>query len=184
MTDKNSYTQLSKFLSLVLRHKPEEVGIELDPNGWTNVKELIQKMNSHGKQIDLETLEIIIETNNKRRFSFNGDKSLVRANQGHSVEVDLGYSTKVPPKKLFHGTGAKYVESIYETGIQKRNRHHVHLSKDVETAISVGQRHGKAVIFEILSHEMFKEGFEFFESENGVWLTDEIPVRFMRRIEV
>ncbi len=182
MIDKKYHTKLSKFLSLVLRHKPGEIGIELDSNGWTDINTLIEKMNSYGKQIDIETLEVILETNNKNRFSFNEDKSLIRANQGHSIEIDLGYTTKIPPMRLFHGTGAKYVDSIYKTGIKKKNRHHVHLSKDVETALSVGQRHGKPVIFEVLADEMTKEGFKFYESENGVWLTDEIPIRFIREI--
>lgn len=183
MIDKKYHTKLSKFLSLVLRHKPEEIGIDLDSNGWTDVNSLIEKMNSYGKHIDFETLEVILETNNKKRFSFNEDKSLIRANQGHSIEIDLGYKNCIPPKILFHGTGAKYVDNIYKTGIKKKNRHHVHLSKDIETALSVGQRHGKPVIFEIFAEEMAKEGFEFFESENGVWLTDEIPVTFIRKIE-
>ena len=183
MVDKKGYTQLSKFLSLVLRHNPDAIGIELDSNGWADVKDLIEKMNSSGKHIDLETLEAIIETSSKKRFRFNEDKSLIRASQGHSIEIDLGYEAKVPPRRLFHGTGAKYVDSIYESGIQKRNRHHVHLSKDIETALSVGQRHGRPVVFEILTDEMTQEGFDFYESENGVWLTDEIPARFIRRIE-
>ncbi len=183
MIDTKHHTKLSKFLSLVLRHKPEEIGLELDPNGWTNVEELILKMNQYGKQIDFETLEVILETNNKKRFRFNEDKSLIRANQGHSIEIDLGYVPKIPLAILYHGTGAKYVDSIYKQGIKKKNRHHVHLSKDIETAKSVGQRHGKPVIFEIMTDDMVKEGFEFFESENGVWLTDEVPVRFIRKIE-
>lgn len=160
MIERKYHTKLSKFLSLVLRHKPEEIGIQLDANGWTDVNVLLEKMNAYGKQIDFETLEVILEINNKKRFGFNEDKSLIRANQGHSVEIDLGYKTKIPPKRLFHGTGAKYVDRIYKTGIKKKNRHHVHLSKDVETALSVGQRHGKPVIFEILTDEMTKEGFE------------------------
>ncbi len=183
MIDKKYHTKLSRFLSLVLRHKPEEIGIKLDPNGWTNVTILISKMNSYGKNIDVETLEEILKTNNKKRFSFNEDKSLIRANQGHSIDIDLGYKTKIPPKKLFHGTAAKYVDSIYKTGIKKKNRHHVHLSKDFKTALSVGQRHGKPVVFEILTGQMIKEGFEFYESENGVWLTDEVPVKFIRKLE-
>ncbi len=183
MIDKKYYTKLSKFLSLVLRHKPEEIGIELDSNGWTDVKSLIEKMNSYGKHIDIETLEVILETNNKKRFSFNKNKSLIRANQGHSLEIDLGYKTKTPPNRLFHGIGAKYVDSICKTGIKKKNRHHIHLSKDLETALLVGQRHGKPVIFEILTEEMTNEGFKFYESENGVWLTDEVPVRFIRKVE-
>ncbi len=182
MIDKK-YEKNSKFLSFVLRHKPEEIGIKLDVNGWVNVETLIAKMNAHGKQMDIKTLEHIVETNNKKRFSFNTDKSLIRANQGHSIVVDLAYEPVKPPKILFHGTGIKNVDSIYETGIKKMNRHHVHLSKDIETALAVGQRHGKPVIFEILSEEMYNAGFEFYQSENGVWLTKEIPVKFIKIIE-
>ncbi len=156
MIDKKIYVKHSKFLSLVLRHKPEEIEIKLDVNGWVNVETLIAKMNAHGKQMDIKTLEHIVETNNKKRFSFNTDKSLIRANQGHSIVVDLAYKPTKPPKTLFHGTGIKNVDSIYETGIKKKNRHHVHLSKDIETALAVGQRHGKPVIFEILSEELIK----------------------------
>ncbi|MCG8702451.1 MAG: RNA 2'-phosphotransferase [Bacteroidales bacterium] len=183
MIDKKHHTKLSKFLSMVLRHKPEVIEITLDSNGWTSVSQLLEKMNSYGKQIDFETLEVILETNNKKRFSFNEDKTKIRANQGHSVEIELGYERKYPPSVLYHGTSDKNVVSIYKSGIQKKKRHHVHLSKDIETAKSVGQRHGKPVIFEILTEEMHNEGYEFFESKNGVWLTDEIPVRFIRKME-
>ncbi len=183
MIDEKQCTKLSKFLSLVLRHKPQEIGIRLDSNGWVSVTELLEKMNSYGKAIDFETLEIILETNNKKRFRFNEDKTRIRANQGHSVTVDLGYKAKMPPAILYHGTANKNVASIYKSGIKKANRHHVHLSKDIETAISVGQRHGQVVVFEILSGEMMKEGFEFYESDNGVWLTDAIPARFIREAE-
>lgn len=183
MADKKNYTKLSKFLSLVLRHKPREIGITLNSMGWTNTAELIINMNKYGKNIDLRTLEIIVETDNKKRYSFNADKTMIRANQGHSVEVDLGYKSQKPPKKLYHGTGQKYVDSIYKSGIKKQNRHHVHLSIDIETAKSVGQRHGSPTIFEINTEKMLEEGFEFYESENGVWLTDEIPVKYLKRIE-
>src|SRR5690606_14174746 len=114
MIDKNYHTKLSKFLSLILRHRPEEIGIRLDSNGWTNVDELIEKMNAYSRHIDFETLEIILETNNKKRFSFNEDKSLIRASQGHSIEIDLGYTNQKPPEILFHGTSEKSVKSILE----------------------------------------------------------------------
>ena len=183
MVDKKHHAKLSKFLSLVLRHQPELIGIDLDAHGWTGVDKLLAQMKAHGKQIDFEALELILETNNKKRFSFNEDKTQIRANQGHSIDVDLGYTAKTPPSTLYHGTGKKHVDSIYQSGIQKRNRHHVHLSKDIATAVSVGQRHGKPVVFEILTQEMIGEGFEFYESENGVWLTDEVPTRFIRKLE-
>jgi putative RNA 2'-phosphotransferase len=178
--DKKYYTKISKFLSLVLRHKPNEIEIKLDSNGWTDVTQLISQMNTYGKEIDFETLEIIVETNAKRRFSFNDDKSLIRASQGHSIVIDLGYISKTPPSVLYHGTGRKYLDSIYKLGIQKKNRHHVHLSKDIETAKSVGQRHGNPVIFEIMTMEMVEDGFEFFESENGIWLTDNVPINYLK----
>ncbi|MCG8573640.1 MAG: RNA 2'-phosphotransferase [Flavobacteriales bacterium] len=173
--------RISKFLSLILRHNPGKVGIKLDKNGWVKVDELLLKINTKGIRITFEELEFIVDTNNKKRFGFNEDKSMIRANQGHSVEIDLGYEAKIPPTVLYHGTGEKYVNSILESGIQKRNRHHVHLSKDVETAKMVGQRHGKPFIFEILTEAMVHDGFVFFESKNGVWLTEEIPVNYLKR---
>lgn len=175
-----THIKLSKYLSLVLRHKPEALGITLDTNGWTDVKVLLEKMNSTGKKIGIDTLKTIVETNNKKRFTFNEDFTLIRANQGHSIEVDLGFKPKTPPEILYHGTGDKNVESILKEGLHKRNRQHVHLSKDVETARNVGQRHGKPVIFEIQTEDMLRDGFEFYESKNGVWLTDAVPVKYIR----
>ena len=184
MIDKKYHTKLSKFMSLVLRHKPEEIGIVLDANGWTAVNDLMAGMNSYGKEIDFETLELIVRTNSKQRFAFNGDKSMIRANQGHSIGVDLGFTPKNPPAILYHGTGAGFVGSIYKAGIRKMKRDHVHLSPDVETAVSVGQRHGKPVVFEILTADMVNDGFSFYEAENGVWLTAEVPVKYIRKIEL
>jgi len=183
MKGEKQYTKLSRFLSLVLRHKPEKIGISLDAKGWADVNELIAKMSSFGKHIDFETLEHVVEIDNKQRYSFNTDKSKIRANQGHSIEIELGYIPEPPPKILYHGTGNKYVNSIYKTGIQKRNRHHVHLSMDIETAIDVGQRHGMPYVFEVLAEEMVKDGFTFYKSENGVWLTDHVPVKYLRKCE-
>lgn len=183
MIDKKQHTKLSRFLSLVLRHKPEEIGLNLDTNGWADVKELITKMNAYGKAIDFETLELIIDTNDKKRFSLSEDKTRIRANQGHSIKIDLGYEAKIPPAVLYHGTGSKFVDSIYKSGIKKKNRHHVHLSPDIATARTVGQRHGQPVIFEVATGLMHKEGFVFYESENGVWLTEEVPVRFLKKVD-
>lgn len=179
--NKVDHTRLSKFLSLVLRHKPEEIGLELDSQGWADVQDLLVKMNAKRKNINFETLEDIVATNNKKRFAFNDDKTLIRASQGHSVTIELGYEPKMPPEILYHGTASKNVDGIYELGIKKGSRHHVHLSKDIKTASAVGQRHGKPVIFEIAAQEMHKEGYLFYESENGVWLTEEVPVRFLRK---
>jgi len=136
-------------------------------------------MNTFSEKIDFETLEVIIETNDKKRFSFNEDKTLIRANQGHSINIDLGYEPKEPPTILFHGTADKSVESILKTGIEKRNRQHVHLSKDKETAIKVGQRHGKPIILEIHSLKMSQNGYEFYLSDNNVWLTEFVPVEYI-----
>ncbi|MEN7551770.1 RNA 2'-phosphotransferase [Rapidithrix thailandica] len=176
-------TKLSKFLSLVLRHQPETIGIQLDENGWTEVATLLEKMNKYGKKIHLKQLHEVVATNNKKRFAFNGDQTLIRANQGHSVKVDLGYSPQQPPETLFHGTGHRSVDSIFRTGLEKRDRHHVHLSVDEQTARKVGQRHGKPVILEVLSGQMYKDGFEFFVSDNGVWLTEKIPAIYLRKSE-
>ncbi|HFA48947.1 MAG TPA: RNA 2'-phosphotransferase [Bacteroidetes bacterium] len=181
MIDKKHHKKLSKFLSLVLRHKPETIGIELDENGWTDIDGLISKIKKYGKPIDTETLELIVKTSDKQRFAINKDGNKIRANQGHSVKIELGYKPKCPPEILYHGTGNKYVESILKTGLVKRNRHHVHLSTNMETAISVGKRHGKPVVFEVLAKKMHGDGFEFFLSENGVWLTDMVPVTYLRK---
>jgi putative RNA 2'-phosphotransferase len=180
MKSEKNYTSLSKFLSLVLRHKPQTIGIELNAQGWTNVDILIAKMNQSGKMFDLEILKEIVRTDNKKRYTFNDDMTMIRASQGHSVDVELGYKPAAPPDILFHGTAEKFVDSILKSGLQKRSRHHVHLSKDQETAVKVGQRHGKPVVFEVSARKMFAKGFEFYESDNGVWLCDEVPVEFLK----
>ena len=179
ITEKEN-ARISKFLSYVLRHQPDAIGIELDENGWTDVGLLIQKASKSGMKFDLEILKHIVETNNKKRFALNETFSMIRANQGHSVEVELGYAAKEPPEILYHGTGEKYVESIMKVGLEKKNRHHVHLTTELQTAISVGSRHGKPVVFEVLSMQMHKEKMEFYLSENGVWLTEHVPVMYMR----
>lgn len=183
MINERLHTKLSKFLSLVLRHKPEIIGISLSEQGWVDTEALIQKMNEYGKQIDLETLSSIVDTNNKKRFGFNDDKSKIRANQGHSLDINLGYVPKIPPDILYHGTARKNIKSIFKIGLKKRNRHQVHLSKDIETAFKVGQRHGKPVVLKILAKEMHQGGFKFFESENKVWLTDNVPIEYLTKNE-
>lgn len=170
---------ISRFLSLVLRHKPETAGIELDPQGWVDVKILIQRINEHGIQLNREMLDHIVATNPKKRFAYNENCDRIRASQGHSVEVDLGYVAQKPPDILYHGTGEKWVESILKTGLEKKSRSHVHLSADHETAKIVGSRHGKPFIFLIRADEMHAAGFQFFLSENGVWLTDKVPVNYI-----
>lgn len=172
----------SKFLSLVLRHKPELIGLELDAGGWAGVDELIEKFRAHGKDLDSEELKKLVETNDKKRFSFNNDRSKIRANQGHSIQVDLDLQPQVPPQFLYHGTTERFVTNIFLSGLQKMKRQHVHLSNNPSTAIEVGRRHGKPVVFEISAGSMYRDDYIFYLSENGVWLTDEVPVAYMKRI--
>ena len=176
-----SEVQISKFLSLVLRHKPETIGIQLDQNGWADVDKLLEKSNSYGVRIDRETLNHIVATNSKKRFAFNESFDKIRASQGHSVDIELGYISQKPPEILYHGTGESSVQSILETGLAKRNRQHVHLSSDIKTAIKVGQRHGKPVVLKVLAGKMYDDKFEFFLSDNGVWLTDNVPAKYLKR---
>lgn len=182
MTPDKHLKHISKFLSLVLRHKPELIGIQLDQSGWTDVKELIEKVNRHGIDLDRDILNHIVATNSKKRFAFNESLEKIRASQGHSLDIELGYTSQKPPDILYHGTGVKYVESILKTGLEKRDRQHVHLSRDVETAIQVGQRHGKPFVFRVLAEKMHGSNFQFFLSENGVWLTDHVPVEFLEGV--
>ncbi len=179
--ERKEHKRISKLLSLVLRHKPERIGIELDRNGWTDTAALIAKINGYGEKIDFKTLEDVVQTNDKKRFSFNKDKSRIRANQGHSITIDLNYSEKEPPEFLYHGTATKSLDSIYKEGLKKQKRHHVHLSFDEKTAVLVGKRHGTPIVLKILAKEMFEQGFVFYESENGVWLTEAVPVKYIRR---
>ncbi len=169
----------SKFLSLILRHRPETIGLSLDPNGWAEVSELIVKLRQHAHPLDFQDLKIIVETSDKQRFAFSEDFKKIRANQGHSVKVDLGLLPVTPPEWLFHGTATQNIASIKASGLHRAERHHVHLSPDENTALQVGGRHGKAVVLKIHAGEMQRAGFVFFKSENGVWLTEEVPVQFI-----
>lgn len=180
MKNQNKVVKISKFLSLVLRHRPEKIGLELDENGWTSVADLLEKMNKKGTRIDIETLKFVVENNDKKRFAFNDNQTQIRANQGHSLKVDLGYKPQTPPAMLFHGTATRFVDSIMKSGLEKRNRHHVHLSLNFETATSVGGRHGKVIILDVLAKEMHNDGFKFFCSDNNVWLTDNVPTKYLR----
>lgn len=173
--------ELSKFISMILRHKPEVIGITLDEHGWANVDELIEGIGKT-QYIDMKILEDIVRTDNKKRYSFNDDKTLIRANQGHSVNVDVELESKVPLPVLYHGTGLKYTESIDKEGLISKSRLYVHLSEDVETAIKVGNRHGKAVVYKVNALDMYNQGYEFFLSVNGVWLTRRVPVQFLEKM--
>jgi putative RNA 2'-phosphotransferase len=183
MISENENKRISKLLSLVLRHSPDTIGITLDENGWTETTILIDKITDSGVSINMDVLKYVVDSNAKKRFAFNETFNLIRANQGHSVDIELGYSPKQPPAILYHGTGAGSVSEIEKTGLLKMSRHHVHLSADVETAMKVGQRHGRPVVFEILAGEMFLNKFEFYMADNGVWLTDHVPVNFIRRAQ-
>ncbi len=174
-------TKTSRFISLILRHKPETIGITLDEHGWAKVAELIDGI-SKTQYIDMAMLEKIVATDNKQRFSFNEDKTLIRANQGHSISVDVELPEKKPPVVLYHGTGEKYVSSIDEQGLIPKSRLYVHLSKDEQTAKTVGSRHGKPVIYEIHADEMYEDGYQFYLSVNGVWLTKSVPTKYMKKL--
>lgn len=171
--------KLSKFVSLVLRHQPEVIGLKLDENGWAEVDRFIELAKQNGKNISISVLEEIVETNNKKRFAFNEDKSKIRANQGHSIEVNLDLPPQQPPDQLFHGTATKFIESIRQQGLISGSRQHVHMSSDETTAIKVGQRHGKPVVLKVKSAAMHQDGFLFFCSENSVWLTDFVPPQYL-----
>jgi putative RNA 2'-phosphotransferase len=173
----------SKFISLVLRHKPEEIGLALDENGWADIVQLIEGLGKRGHKISFETLKEIVDTNEKKRFSFNEDHTKIRANQGHTVEVDVELKAVTPPSVLYHGTAAKSVDSILQTGLSKMQRLHVHLSADLETAIKVGQRHGKPVVLSVDAGAMHNDGIKFYLSENSVWLVEEVPVRYIHKPE-
>jgi putative RNA 2'-phosphotransferase len=179
MISEKETTHISKLLSLVLRHKPDTIGIELDENGWTDVAVMINKINQTGLHIDFEILKHVVDTNPKKRFAFNATFDKIRANQGHSVDVELGYVAQQPPAVLYHGTSTRVVDAILKNGLEKMDRHHVHLSTDIETALKVGQRHGKPFIFAIRADEMFQKKYEFYRADNGVWLTDHVPANFL-----
>jgi len=169
----------SKFLSLVLRHEPEKIGIALDAEGWVDVDVLLDACNERGPHITRELLDEIVATNDKKRFSFSPDGRRIRANQGHSVTVDLRLDPKEPPELLYHGTIADFLDSIRHEGLQRGNRHHVHLSQDKKTADKVGQRRGKPVVLIIAAKRMHCEGYTFYQSDNGVWLTDGVPPEYL-----
>ena len=175
-----SLEKTSKFLSLILRHKPETIGIALDEHGWADVVELIEGVN-RVRPLTMEDLEEIVRTDEKQRYSFNDDKTLIRANQGHSIPVDVELEEVHPPKYLYHGTGEKYVPSIDSQGLIPKSRLYVHLSGDVETAVKVGSRHGKPVVYRVLADRMAEAGMVFYRSVNGVWLIKAVPVEYLEK---
>ena len=177
------YTKLSRFLSLILRHKPEIIGIELDEHGWAEVAALIEGVNKK-HTINMDILEKIVRTDDKQRYSFNEDRTLIRANQGHSILVDVELPITKPPKELWHGTAEKYVVSIEKNGLISKSRLYVHLSVDIETADKVGGRHGKPIVYKIDAEQMDKDGYTFYLSVNGVWLTKTVPVQYLQKSDI
>lgn len=171
--------RMSKFLSLVLRHKPETIGLRLDENGWAVVDELVQLAQKHDRPLSHALLEQVVAQNDKQRFAYNADKSRVRASQGHSLAVDLDLPPATPPPRLYHGTADRNLDSIREKGLLAGSRQFVHLSIGTQTAISVGQRHGRPVVLTILAAEMAAAGHVFYRSANGVWMTAHVPAAFI-----
>ncbi|MBV1851825.1 RNA 2'-phosphotransferase [Catellatospora tritici] len=170
--------KISKRLSYVLRHAPETIGITLSPDGWVPIDTLLRALAAHGPRVTREQLDAVVAGNDKQRFAIDGDR--IRASQGHSVQVELGLTPVEPPELLYHGTARRNLASIYADGVHRGNRHHVHLSADAGTAHKVGSRHGAPVILVVAAAEMADDGHRFYRSANGVWLTDDVPARYLR----
>lgn len=176
-----SLTETSRYIALILRHKPETIDIKLDEHGWARVDELIKGV-SKTHPLTMEMLEKIVEIDDKQRFAFNDDRTLIRANQGHSVSVDVELKDMMPPKILYHGTAEKYVESIDQYGLISKSRLYVHLSETIETATKVGARHGKPVIYTVDTDKMTADGYKFYLSANGIWLTKCVPIAYLKKL--
>ena len=177
----SSEERLSVFLSLVLRHQPEAAGITLDEHGWADVEALIQGISGTGRPMDMELLEDMVRTDEKGRYSFNEDRTLIRANQGHSIPVDVELTETTPPQVLYHGTASRFEQAILEQGLKPMSRLYVHLSGDAKTALTVGRRHGNPVVFEVDSSRMSRDGEHFYISQNGVWLTKRVKPEYLKR---
>lgn len=175
------YKKISKFISLVLRHNPQAAGIRLDDHGWADVGELIRGVNETGRELNLAVLKEIVRTNDKKRFSFNHDGTKIRANQGHSIQVDVELKATDPPKVLYHGTATRFLGKILNAGegLMPGSRLYVHLSKDFETAMKVGERHGVPAVLKVDARRMTEDGFVFYLSENQVWLVEKVPVEYL-----
>lgn len=175
--------KLSVFISLVLRHNPDAAHITVDEHGWADVGELLAGINDTGREINMEILEEIVATDSKQRYSFNQDKTLIRANQGHSIPVDVELKEQEPPEFLYHGTAARFLDAIESEGLKPMSRLYVHLSKDIETALKVGRRHGNPVVLKVNSGDMYKDGQRFYLSENGVWLIKKVDAKYLERVK-
>jgi putative RNA 2'-phosphotransferase len=173
--------KVSKYLSRHLRHQPERLGITLGDGGWVAVDDLLRACAAQSFALSREELDEVVARNDKQRFAFDASGTRIRASQGHSVAVDLGLERSAPPAVLFHGTAEHVVDAILREGLRPMRRHHVHLSTDVETATRVGGRHGRAVVLEVDAGRMAADGHAFSVSDNGVWLTDAVDPRYLRR---
>lgn len=176
----NDDIKRSKTLSKALRHDPARLGLRPDRAGWVDVDVLLKACAARGLRIDRADLARVVATNDKQRFAFNEDQTRIRASQGHTIDIDLGLEPLAPPEILFHGTAAGFVASIFEHGLLRGGRNHVHLSAEVGTALKVGARHGKPFVFEVAAAEMARAGHAFFRSDNGVWLVEHVPAEFLR----
>lgn len=175
---------ISKYLSYLLRHEPHAIGLQLDPEGWADIGELIACAARHGRRLDRATLETVCATNDKQRFALSDDGQRIRAVQGHSTSlVQRQYPAAQPPERLYHGTATRFLESIRAQGLKPGARHHVHLSPDIRTALAVGTRYGVPAILEVDAQRMHRQGHTFFVAENGVWLTDAVPAEYLTRID-
>ena len=178
--DAKRLVKTSKYLSRHLRHDPARIGLTLEPGGWVRVEDLLRACAEHSFALTEADLREVVARNDKQRFGFDESGTRIRASQGHSVEIDLGLEPVEPPPLLFHGTSTGSLDAILREGLQRRARHHVHLSLDVETARRVGGRHGRPVVLEVAAGEMHADGCEFLLSANGVWLVDGVPPRYLR----
>ncbi len=178
------YKNISKFISLVLRHNPGAAGIRLDEHGWADVRELIRGVNETGRVLDVDMLKEIVRTNDKKRFAFNEDCTKIRANQGHSIQVDVELTETDPPDVLYHGTATRFLGSILNKreGLKSGSRLYVHLSGDYQMAVKVGQRHGVPAVLKVDARQMARDGYVFYLSENGVWLVKEVPEKYLEKI--
>ena len=178
MTD--NLVQTSKFLSLILRHAPEKIGLALDANGWADIGQLLAQAARHGRSLSREDLNEVVARDGKTRYAISDDGLRIRANQGHSLAaVDIGLPPAAPPAMLYHGTASRFVEAIRAAGLLPGSRNHVHLSSNRETAVAVGARHGKPVVLTVDAAAMQAHGHAFYVSANGVWLTHAVPQAFI-----